>query len=93
MPDKEYVSDPYRWYKSKGYCVRCKLKKAANGLVLCDACRERAANLWLLKRNERLMAGLCAYCGNHPPEKGKMCAVCREKWRERYRRRKEDVRV
>lgn len=79
-----------------GICARC--GKPANGHSLCDDCKKKVAEynkkrgtdeIAKANRAERDRLGLCTKCGAERDTEKKMCAKCREYFRNNYARRSE----
>lgn len=95
--------DTYLARKQAGICTRCGQNPAEPGHVLCEQCRESAANerqtpeykerqrARAAKRyREQKATGICTQCHSRPIVPGKtMCEVCAPKAVEAVQRRKE----
>ncbi len=75
---REWGRKAYQNRKEKGICTRCGKRKPDNGFLTCGICRKKGRDYRYTKegkpgRMERVINGLCYFCGN-PVKKGyKVC--------------------
>lgn len=95
-----YAAQRRERLSAAGLCIQCGKVPSADTDRYCADCREyhraygrnnypkRRGELALSKearRQQRVEAGLCYYCGNHPSvEPGTKCLPCREDFRRRH---------
>ena len=71
-----YYRKKYAELKAKGICTACRKRKASEGYVHCEQCREehKAGKLYLVS------LGICRCCQNEDAEPGKqLCYECAER--------------
>lgn len=89
ITSSDYFKKYYQQAKESGLCCDCRKRKAVEGHVYCQNCREKRKELGkiyrrskdnnALERSERPDYGLCYTCGNPLDRDGRICKKCAEK--------------
>jgi hypothetical protein len=93
-----YSKQDYEWYKARGLCPRCRINKAADGMVTCPNCilesamrdigygtARKTVNAKALRERYKLQ-GLCVRCGKRPAKPGILsCEQCSKKYNAKNR--------